>query len=452
MSVFIGFFGISAGFLFDTKCVASSPCTCSREFIYCNKKNLTQFPLLTEHPDGLNHHEFYLRLDNNNLTTIPALAFENLSSIDASRVYLHFEKNHINNIDINAFEFIENNVTYLNLEHNFLTHLPAALGKLTSLNYLLLLDNPLVSLDAIIFASMSTNLRTLSLSLRHFASLPHELHVLSALQSLTLHNITFPDWNSTVFQIFETSLKILHISYSNFTSIPSAVCGLHALTSLNVNHSPNLNTNNVPIFDKCAKKLAFLTYLSLQYNDLTVLPRFGSLFPTLETLRLDHNLLSFVQDDLTFANLWWLNSLYLRHNQLSRIPFAVNRAQNLRQLFLSSNQIKTVEGYDVFRLRNLTWLTLDNNPVDFISDNVFNFNPFINNMDLSKTMLKQVPRALMRLPRLQIVYESGLPIECSCQAMSYLKRWNVKPIQINAKCSSGGTVKTFLTHNLTTCS
>ena len=257
--VFASFIVISQVFLFDTKGIAPTPCICSREFTYCNSRQLQQFPTFTEHDQNEKHNEFYVRLNNNLLSTIPPYAFKNLSSINASYIYLHFEYNQIYNIDLTVFDLIETNMTYLNLEHNSLTYLPPALGKLSSLNYLLLLDNPLASLDAIYFVNMSSKLRTLSISTLNFSSFPHELHFLTTLQSLTIHNIIFPDLNTTVVQIFETSLTNLDLSFTNFTSTPSAVCHLHALQSLTANYSHNLGMNNVSIFDKYSSRMVFTT-------------------------------------------------------------------------------------------------------------------------------------------------------------------------------------------------
>ena len=343
-------------------------------------------------------------------------------------------------------------MTYLNLEHIKLTYLPTALGKLSSLNYLLLLDNPLTSLDAIIFVSMSSKLRTLSITTLKFNSFPYELHVLKALKSLKIHNITFPDWNSTMFQIFETSLTDLDMSYANFTSIPSAVCDLHYLKTLTVSHSPTLGTSNVPLFDKCSGKLTFTTKLVLQYDELTTLslPSFSILFPALKTLHLDYNSLNFIKRS-AFTGLLHLTALHISNNQLTRIPFTVNMARNLNTLNLKANQIRIVEDCDLSYPRNLTMLILWNNPLFAISQNALRNIPSLYEINLYNTLLNEVPPALLRLRHLGTVYESGLPIDCSCQSMSYLKTWNVQSVHLYATCSSGESVKRFLTSNLTKC-
>ena len=290
--MFVSLIGITTAFLFDTKCVATPPCTCSREFIYCNRKQLLQFPVFAEHQE--HHTDIYVRLDNNQFSTVPAYAFKNLSVINTSHMYVHLENNRIDNIDIHAFTGIETAVTYLNLEHNNLTHLPPTLGVLSSLNYLFLLDNPLVSLEAIDLASISSKLRTLTVSIDQFVSFPNELHVLTALLSLQIDNMKFPTLNSTVFDSFEISLNTFEMSYANFERIPVAFCRLKALHEVTFDQSPNLGNDSSSIFDECTHSMPTITVLSLQFDALTALPKFSSVFPRLTKLNLNNNFIEFI--------------------------------------------------------------------------------------------------------------------------------------------------------------
>ena len=202
--------------------------------------------------------------------------------------------------------------------------------------------------------------------------------------------------------------------------------------------------NNVSIFDKCSSRMVFTILLSLQYNDLTALPKLGSLFPNLRTLDLSNNLLHFINRQ-RIAGLSSLTTMYINHNRFSRIPSAINVLSNLLELHLKSNRIETIGDYDLLRNRNFTILVLRDNPLVYISDIAFHYNVNLNLLDLQNILLRKVPRALLRLRHLGTVYQSGLPINCSCQSMSYLKTWNVKPVHLYASCSSGESVKRFLT-------
>ena len=138
-------------------------------------------------------------------------------------------------------------------------------------------------------------------------------------------------------------------------------------------------------------------------------------------------------------------------NHLTRIPFAVSKAYNLRDLRVDHNQIDTVEDSDLSSLHNLTSLSLIGNTIAYLSPFAFTHNPLLYTIDISYTNIGHVPRALLGLNELHIVYFSGKPIECTCHDMHYLKSWNVTPVYIRATCSSGKSVKRYLALDLPKC-
>ena len=170
---FISLSGTTRGFLFDVKCVAPPPCTCHTNYIHCDNKHLSQVPVFTRH----NEHDssILLYLNNNELTTIPAYAFKNLSAVNATSIDLYLYDNRISSIQNHAFNGVENAVTYLNLKNNNLTHLPIALTELSSLQRLNLLGNPLGKLDVQVLSNISSSLNSFSIFLFRFTSFPNEL-------------------------------------------------------------------------------------------------------------------------------------------------------------------------------------------------------------------------------------------------------------------------------------
>ena len=441
--------GVTTSFLFDTNCVAPQPCTCSLNDINCYSKSLSQVPVFTEHNEERN--AFYLRLYDNQLTYIPAYAFQNLSSINASSIIIYLYNNYINTIELHAFSGIANAVTYLDLRNNNLTHLPQALEELSSLNYLFLHGNPLLSLDSTIIASIGSTLNTLSISAGNFSRFPTQMNGLTKLSSLTINNIQLPLLHSTVFHSFENSLTSLEMSNSNFESIPAAVCRLRSLNSFTSNYSPNLSKYNASIFDECTHRMITVTSLTLMNNQLTVFPKLGTVFPNLRILDLRYNLLHLIESS-SLMGLSALTTLYISNNQFNGIPSAINRARNLHTLYINSNQIDTVEDFDLLLLHNLTHIALNGNPLVYISPLVFSHAPLLSRVDLDYTKLGYIPPAILGLKRMQELNLRGKHIECSCNAMSYLKAWNVSTIStISATCSSGEAVKTFLTTELPKC-
>ena len=428
--------------------MAPPPCTCSSFDIHCYSKGLSQVPVFSRHNEQ--YHYLNLHMQYNQLTSIPAYAFQNLSAINASSVLIFLSDNHIVNIELHAFSGIEHTLTYLNLANNNLTHLPLALEELTSLKTLNLLGNPLLSLDATVLANISGKLNDFSISTAKFSSFPHKLDVLTKLTSLTINDIKVPLLHSTVFHSFQNSLTSLEMSYANFESIPAAVCRLKSLRTFTSNNSPNLSKYNASIFDQCTHRLATVTSLTLQYDKLSIFPITAAVFPKLQYLDLAHNLLHFIPST-ALISMSFLSSLYISYNRFTSIPSAINRATNLQTLYVDNNQIDTVEDFDLLRLHNLTKIDLSDNPLDYISPYAFKHNPLLNYINLYYTMLERIPQALIGLKHLLNIFISR-SIECSCNALVYLQHWNVSAVTIHATCSSGKPVKTFLTTDLPNCS
>ena len=446
--LFASLIGTTTSFVFNTKCVAPSPCTCSSNDIYCNNKQLSQVPVFSRHNEQ--YSTITLQLQSNHLTSIPSNAFKNLSAVNASSIYIYLQDNNIVNIDLHAFSGIEHAVTYLNLANNNITHLPQALEELSSLRELYFLGNPLANIDVTVLANISSKLNTLTLSFAKFSSFPPELNVLTKLSSLTIDNIQFLFVHSIVLQAFETSLTSLQMSHASFESIPAAVCRLKSLTTFISNYSPNLGKYNASIFDKCTHRMTTVTHLTLQNDQLTVFPKLASVFPNLQSLDLRNNLLYFIEST-SLSGLSSLSILNLSKNKFTSVPSAIDRAKNLQNLYIDNNQIHTVEDFDFQCLHILSFIGLYHNPLVYLSPYAFSHNPLLQQVDLDVTKLGHIPRALLGLKHLSYIRLSGQPISCSCHAMSYLKTWNVSSMSIFAICSSGKPVKTFLISDLPKC-
>ena len=448
---FASLIGTTTGFLFDTKCIAPPPCTCSSNYIRCNFKQLSKVPVFTR----LNEHisSIYLDLSWNYFTTIPSYAFTNLSTVNPTSIGLYLDHNHISNVDNHAFSGVELALTVLRLQNNNLTHIPHALAKLSKLSSLNLSGNPLAILGASVLANLSCSLNIFRISVDRFTSFPNELHLLTSLSTLTIDGISFSMLNSTVmvFHTLEKSLTALEMSHSNFDSIPVAVCRLKSLETFGSDYSPNLGRYNNSIFDECNHEMTNVTFLSLENDQLTTIPRLAHIFPSLQTLLLYGNNLHFIESN-SLAGMTSLTYIYLAYNHFNRIPFAVNMTFNLLELNVDNNQIDTVEELDLSSLHNLTTLSLLGNPIVTVSQFAFTSNPLLNNIDMSYNKIGHVPRALLGLNHLRNVDLSSKHIDCSCQAMNYLRSWNVTSINIYGDCSSGRSVKRYLTADLPKCS
>ena len=193
-----------------------------------------------------------------------------------------------------------------------------------------------------------------------------------------------------------------------------------------------------------------VTSLMLADDQLTKVPKFSTVFPNLQSLELSYNLLQFI-DSTSLEDLPSLSDLGIGYNQFLSVPSAINRGTSLQSLYAYGNKIQTVEDFDFLSLRNLTQANLYGNPLIYVSPYAFTHSPLLNNVDLDNTMLDRVPLSIIGLKHLNTFSLSGGPIVCSCDAMSYLKAWNVSSISISATCSSGKSVKTYLTTDLPHC-
>ena len=359
--------------------------------------------------------------------------------------------NQISNIDDNAFSGIEKAVRYLDLEHNNLMHLPVAFKGLTYIGTLLLLNNPLVNLDGTIMAKISSQLYHFSVSIDRFSSFPDELQSLTDISTLIIGNIKLPVISSTALKTIANSLTWLEMSYANFYRIPAFFCQFNSLQSFISKYSPNLSKlQNGSIFDECSQSMSTLTNLILQRNQLTTFPKIASIFPRLKTLDLSYNAIYSIESR-SLVGLNSLTVLHLEKNRLARIPSAINKATHLKELYVQYNQINTLEDFDLFRFHKLTSITMNGNTLTYVSPDAFTHSPLLERVDMHDTYLGHIPRAILGLQHLSYFWLNGQPIPCSCDAMSYLKTWNITNVHIYATCSNGKPVDTYLKTDLPNC-
>ena len=442
----------TSGFLFDRHCNGIRPCICSsNNGVNCIANQLSNVPDFIT--NNIHNHSTELFVDFSynqyQLTTVPAYAFKSLSAVNATSIIINLQTNRISNIDIRAFSGVEHLVTELHLENNNFTHIPLAIKYLSSLHALKIEANPLVNLNEAVLANVGSTLTDFTFSAVRFASFPDELHYLTALIKMGIGGINVPMINSSIFDGFKNTLSYLGIGSANLESIPSAVCRLTSLQKLNYRHSAMLGKNSSAIFDECSHEMPTVTSISLASDNLTTLPKFAT-FPNLKYLDLFMNAILFIESN-TFVGLTSLVHIDLNYNHLTRIPFAINKATNLHRLIVGHNQIGTIEDFDLSGLHNLTSVFLHSNPLVYISPFAFQHTPLLSSIYMDSTNLGHVPQALLGLTNLHNVGLKGNQLTCSCQAMGYLKSWNITSVNIDATCNSGKSIKTYLTSNLLNC-
>lgn len=442
-----------SAFLLVDNCPVSSPCTCSgssgSSYIRCDSKSLTSIPAIKQSSYHVN--KLYLYFYTNKLSIIFNNAFRNFSSINASEIDLRLDGNKIKTIETNAFSGIEK-TTNLQLQSNNLTTLPLAIGNLFKLRSLNILDNPLHSLDESVMSSIGRSLTSFSIDLNHFTEWPHELHFLRVLHSLSVNHIPFSHLDIHAFHGFEQTLTYLSVKESKLGKVPFAICYLSHLSSFEFSYNSNLQENKSSILEPCSRKLTSATTLKLDSNNLHIFPDMFSLFPSLTSVSLYNNKLQYIENSKVPSDSK-LTFLSLQLNHFERIPYALNKLKSLRTIYILENHITTIETPDLAGLTSLMILNINRNPITYISPNAFGHNPYLSYIALEHTHLDHVPVAVTNVTSLAYFYLSGVPIDCTCDGMSYLKQWNVSTIStFKANCaSSSETIKTYIMNALQAC-
>lgn len=451
--VLIGFclLQMCAAFLLEDNCPAPSPCTCSSSsIINCDSKSLTvvpEFALSDNHVATLT-----VNLNYNRLQSIPAYAFKNLSSINATYINLHLQSNHIGQFDNDAFASLGNSTVRLYLNDNNLTSIPVALTKIKRLIYLDIRDNPIRSADSFVLGTVGSSLETLLIDLSQFTQWPRGFRYLNQLKDLQVSRIPFSHLESDIFHGFENSLTSLTFDYSNLLQkIPFAVCNLQKLQSLTMNHFSLLQENRSSIFEHCKGRHLTVTSVTLQNDNLHSFPNVFEIFPSLTSLDMQSNSLELIEWE-KIPNHNTLLEIDLRSNQFKRIPPAFHKLKLLTRIVLMRNEIISVEDFDLNVLKHLTHLYLDGNPLRYISPNAFRGNPSLHTLYLQYTKLITIPTAVLSLSMLTYLNVYYSPIECSCD-MSYLNHWNItSSLTIYGDCKSFKmSVQDYVTTSLKLC-
>jgi Leucine-rich repeat (LRR) protein len=396
-------------------------------------------------------NKLYLFFHVNSFTVIPNNAFETLSFVNASDVYLILSHNYISSIENGAFDGIENVTTELDLNSNNLMTIPFAISKLVNLKTLKIQKNPLRSLDSSVMAHIGQSLTFFSIDLNRFSKMPRELRYLRVLQSLRLNHIPFSHMDMNAFQGVDHTLKTLYLEYSKLEKMPLSICRLRHLTSLSFLYNRYLNENKSSILMPYGCKLPFVTTLSFHSNSLHMFPDIFAIFPSLTYLHMLGNNLQYINyEKIPFDSN--LTTLLLSNNLFDRVPYALNRLKMLRSLSLGGNNIKTIDTPDLVGLHSLTDLDISSNPIMFIAPDAFKHNVNLRYLSLYNTHLKHIPVAVTTLTKLFDIDLYRMSIECTCD-MSYLKHWNVAAIyRFDGTCAfSSEGIKYFIMHSLQSC-
>jgi small GTP-binding protein len=290
--------------------------------------------------------------------------------------------------------------TELDLSGNDLKKLPSEIGRLQSLEKLILgkfddkeleeRGNRLTTIPKGIFRL--THLKELHIPYNQITVIPDAIAQLSNLTSLYLSDNQITAIPDAIAQL--SNLTSLYLSDNQITAIPDAIGNLTNLTGL------SLSDNQITVIPDAIGNLANLTGLSLYNNQITVIPDAIGNLVNLTGLYLSSNQITVIPDAIT--QLAKLTSLSLSSNQITAIPDAIGNLANLTELHLGSNQITAIPDA-IGNLINLTVLNLDSDQITVIPEAISNLTNLIA-LDLGSNQITVIPEAISNLTNLTVLY------------------------------------------------
>jgi internalin A len=297
--------------------------------------------------------------------------------------------------------------TELDLSGNDLEGLPSEIGRLQSLEKLILgkLDNKthqykgnrLTVIPQEIF--QLTNLKELHIAYNQITAIPDAIAKLANLTELYLSKNQITAIPDAIAQL--SNLTSLNLSNNQITAIPDAIANLANLTVL------NLSSNKITQIPDTIAQLTNLTELELFNNQITVIPNKIANLANLTVLNLSSNEITQIPD--TIAQLTNLTELYLTNNSnISVIPDGTFQLSKLRQLQISGNNISVIPK-EIAQLFNLRSLWLHTNKISIIPDEI----AYLTNLQdlfLDNNQIKEIPDAIANLASLTTLSLTDNPL------------------------------------------
>jgi Leucine-rich repeat (LRR) protein/predicted ATP-binding protein involved in virulence len=269
--------------------------------------------------------------------------------------------------------------------------------KLTHLEYLYIYSSDIYNIPKDI--AFLDKLRELRLHKCNLSSLPIILTKLSNIEKLTIgHNLieTFPDEFKNLI-----NLKNLDISGNPIKIIPEVLAQLPKLEELDLSEIQNLSYTGLD-------KLKNIKTLNLNSNNLTTMPNQVFQLTGLQKLDLSQNAITEIPEEA--KNLIQLIDINFTLSELKAIPKGISFLSNLERLdFVGNNKITTISE-EVFELKKLTWLRLQDNQIDKIPQNIIKLQN-LKTLHISKNKLKVIPPQIFNLQNLRDFEIIGNPIE-----------------------------------------
>ena len=421
--VAIGLVSCAACFLLPNDCHVVSQCDCSVTSrnggdmapwvgVFCESRHFARVPTFQNVSYKMSQ-PWTIDLQLNSITGLPDNAFSNLQAYgNNNNVSVLLGHNNLRNENISdsAFSGLENLVVALSLYSNQLTSIPPFVTRLTHLRALNIQYNPITYIDPSVFISIRGTLKTLKIGTLRFS------------YSTSRHPV----------------------------QIPSVVCELNQLEFLDVKiglaHAQRLSGDSM--IDCTMNTTTKLIWTSSYYK----FPDVFKSFPNIEYIGVKGYEIQYIDDSLipTGSRVKTLN---LFSQKLQTIPGAIKLFSLLEYFELEYNEIETVERRSFDNLHHLKVISLQGNPLIYISRFAFHHLVALQTLNLGGTKITTIPHAVVSLPNLYSL-DLGHNIICTCKP--WMKRWSLsvstKLLYVFGDClASNETLHDFVFNTLPNC-
>jgi internalin A len=333
---------------------------------------------------------------------------------------------------------LQNGHLELDLAELGLTSLPDELFKLSQLEKLNLLGNPLITLSEEI--STLINLKEITLSEFQFKSLPQSFSVLSKLESITLSSRKITQFPELLLDL--KNLTSLNLSGCNLTELPDSINELNKLEILWLLDNPIKDLSNIKkllshinslsILRTKIKNFSFLNELT-EIRNLSIGNSFFYQFPsevfTLKSLwRLHIAGSNFVEFPDLFNELENLEYLLIYDCPiLERLPESICTLQELKELCVVSSHLISIPT-SIYKLGKLEVLRLNQNHLNSLPESLGKLSN-LNTIDLSHNKIHSIPSELGNLKKLHslnLSFNEIVTIPTELSGLINLKEFNLR--------------------------
>ena len=212
---------------------------------------------------------------------------------------------------------------------------------------------------------------------------------------------------------------VLNLSHRNLKVIPAEVAKFTFIKIL------LLNNNKILMPPEEISHLEHLESLSLEQNQLTVLPSgIALLNPTLSFLNLSHNPLTYLSPAI--GQLTNLKSLWLGYTQLTSFPDQVCSLCKLTHLCLEGNHISSISSATpINNLKELKWLSLAKNKLISIGEVFFSMS-CLHTLYLNNNFLTEIPQITSCTSLITLSLRSNKLLCLSKETMTLLSKTSNK--------------------------